>query len=125
MYYNTHVVPHDSKSPDQLATGPILEVLHGLEHDWFMLGTYLTVPNAKLKEIDHRIKCKQCMVETLIDWIIHKEEEATLPALIAAVRGCIIDNEALAQQIETSPKIKEMFCWKEGMYVGVRDQKWT
>lgn len=100
-------MPHDS---DELSTGPILELLRDLASEWFMLGTYLEVPH--LDDIDDRIKCNACMCKTLKKWISHKEEEATLPVLIAAVRGSIIENEALAQRIEASPVIKKLF---EGM----------
>ena len=88
----------------------ILEALRDIASDWMMLGIFLGVPHSKLKALQDPANTNViCMYETLHKWISWKSEEATIQALIGAVRSGIIDNESLAQHMESDTRIKEMF----------------
>ena len=101
-------MPHDADTKE-LMPAEILEALKDIASDWMMLGTYLGIPYRKLQEIDGVTKTGTCMLATLNEWISLRPQEATIHVLIGAVRSGIIDNETLAQHIESDSNIKEMF----------------
>ena len=89
----------------------VLKTLRDIASNWMMFGIFLGVPHHKLKALQDSTDTNAiCMYETLHEWISLKPEEATIQALIGAVRcSKIIDNELLAQHIESDPKVKEIF----------------
>ena len=103
------LVPHDA-STMELMPAEVLEVLRDIASDWMMFGIFLGVPHSKLKALQDSTNTNMiCMYETLHKWISWKPKEATIQAMIGAVRSGIIDNESLAQLIESDTRIKEMF----------------
>ena len=101
-------MPHDP-STKELMPAEVLGTLRDITSDWMMFGMFLDVPHPKLKTLQDSTNTNMiCMYETLHKWISLKP--ATIQALIGAVRSpAIIDNESLAQRIESDTRIKEMF----------------
>ena len=102
-------MPHDP-STKELMPAEVLGTLRDITNNWMMFGTYLGIPYHRLQEIDEATKMGVLMLGVLNEWIHLKPEEATIQALIGAVRSpAIINNESLAQRIESDTRIKEMF----------------
>ena len=103
------IVPFDSNTKE-LISRAILETVKDIAHKWKEFGIYLGIPHDQLQAIQGPVASNEiCMYETLITWISLKPQDATIHNLISAIRGPLIDNELLAQYIESDSTIKEIF----------------
>ena len=92
----------------------LLGDLDDIADQWKMFGTFLEVENKYLKRIAENVTCDDLLWEMLIKWIELQKNGAMIVKLISAVRGHIIRNESLAQNIAADDKVIKTYG-KAGM----------
>lgn len=86
----------------------LLELLNEIAHEWYTLGTNLRVDIAQLEKIDRSLSATVCLSRTLQEWIKLRGRQATLPALVQAIKSPLVGNRKLAIEIERDKKMKKV-----------------
>ena len=92
----------------------LLGDLNRIAYRWKMFGVHIKVEDWCLKSIQENVTCDDLLWEMLQIWIDLKTNSATIVKLISAVRGPIIRNENVAQNIAADDTVIKRYG-KAGM----------
>ena len=92
----------------------LLGELNCIAYQWKMFGVHIKVEDWCLKSIQENVTCDNLLWEMLQIWIGLKTNSATIVKLISAVRGHIIRNENVAQNIAADDTVIKRYG-KAGM----------
>ena len=86
----------------------LLELLDDIAPNWYVFGNMLRVDATQLDKIDNSLTSTVCLSRTLQEWIKCSGRQATLPALVKAVKSPIVSYRTLANDIEHDKELKEV-----------------